>query len=137
MKPVGRPFIGRISPLVKYQSPSILWGLFILLILLLPGSKVENILLFEIIPADKMIHFILFLILSLFNTVGWFKYKGDLISKGMKYLKTILYCGFFAGATELLQMVANTEREADWLDFLTNILGILSGILIFKIIYKK
>lgn len=137
MKPVGRPFIGQISPLVKYQSPSILWGLFILLILLLPGSKVDNLLLFDIIPADKMVHFILFMILSLFNTVGWFKLKGDIISKGRKYLSTIIFCGLFAGTTEILQMVVATEREADWFDFLTNLLGTMFGIVIFKIIYKK
>lgn len=137
MKPVGRPFIGQISPLVKYQSPSILWGLFILLILLLPGSKVDNLLLFDIIPADKMVHFILFMILSLFNTVGWFKLKGDIISNGKKYLSTIIFCGLFAGTTEILQMVVATEREADWFDFLTNLLGTLFGIVIFKIIYKK
>jgi len=45
-------------PLLKYQSPSLLWGLFICLILLVPSNQIDSGMLFGFIQTDKAIHFV-------------------------------------------------------------------------------
>lgn len=76
------------------------------------------------IPADKVVHFTMFLP---FPILGYFSFRGE--GKALQW--KLLLCAFAAGcviacATELIQS-AIPYRDGDIKDFLADLLGLLTG----------
>lgn len=128
-------FVKRISPFFKYQSPALLWGLFICLLLLLPIGDAETSYVFGIIPFDKLVHFVLFSFFALFTRVGWAKwYRNDFFVRKANTW-TIIEGVVFAFLTETLQQFTH-YRTFSWFDICADAVGVLFGLLLFIVIYK-
>lgn len=128
-------FVKQTLPFLKYQSPALLWGLFICLLLLLPGNEAENVTLFGKLPADKVVHFVLFSFFALFARVGWAKWYGkDMRPYRANYFT--LYAGTgLAFLTEVMQFFTG-YRTFSLQDILADMAGVLFGLLLFLILYK-
>jgi len=136
MNSLNSSFSKRTLPFLKYQSPALLWGLFISLILLLPSDNIEDDLLFGVIPQDKIVHFVLFAVFSLLNRVGWAKfYRCDFYPKKSTIL-VLLFSLAFAFLTELLQLLLTDYRFFSFADIAADFAGAIFGLLLFQIIYK-
>lgn len=136
MLAIRHTFVKRVFPFVKYQSPALLWGLFICLLLLLPGGQIRPHLLFGFLPQDKVVHLVLFSLFALFNRVGWAKwYRCDYIPKRANAL-TLIFSLSFALFTELLQHYTTQNRFFSLGDLLADAIGALFGLLLFQLIYK-
>ncbi len=59
-----------MNSFIKYNSPSLLWALAILIMCLLPGKDIPGLGIFEF---DKIVHFIIYLLLALMMYYGWKK----------------------------------------------------------------
>jgi glycopeptide antibiotics resistance protein len=129
-------FSKSLKPFVKYQSPALLWGLFICVILLLPSDNISNNLIMGFIPSDKLIHFVLFGILGLFIRVGWAKYYSFFKNSLKPVIYTLISGLIWAIATEILQGVLTDYRHMDILDMTANFSGILASFLLYYIVYK-
>jgi hypothetical protein len=129
-------FVKRIFPFIKYQSPAILWGLFICLLLFLPGGQLRPYLFLGFIPQDKIVHFVLFSFFALFNRVGWAKwYRCDYVPKRATRF-TFFGSLLFAFFTELLQHFAALDRMFSLGDIVADSLGALFGLFVFQLLYK-
>ncbi|MEJ1965138.1 MAG: VanZ family protein [Gammaproteobacteria bacterium] len=73
----------------------------------------------EILPSDKAMHFSGYCILAL-----WF--AG--VARRSRYLVVGLALIALGGSLEILQGVMHEGRTADWLDFLANSAGIVTGL---------
>ncbi|MCK9481519.1 MAG: VanZ family protein [Bacteroidia bacterium] len=128
-------FVKRTIPFFKYQSPALLWGLFICLILLLPIGDTGTTLLFGFFPVDKLVHVVLFSFFALFSRVGWAKwYRNDFFVKKANTWTVIEGVGL-AFLTESLQELT-FYRTFSFLDIVADIAGISLGLLLFILIYK-
>lgn len=129
-------FTKSYKPFVKYQSPALLWGLFICVILLLPSDNISSNLIIGYVPADKLIHFVLFGILGLLIRVGWAKYYSFFKNSLKPVIYTLILGLIWAIASEIMQGVLTDYRHMDILDMIANFAGILASFLLYYIVYK-
>ncbi len=106
--------------------------LVISLLSLLPLKDVNKTPLFNITHIDKVVHFVMYLILSAFLIQGISRYRTRL-----KPLIQILYTAglvvIYGGIIEYIQLAYITLREGDLIDFFFNIAGCLCGIALYRI----
>lgn len=89
-----------------------------------------------IIPTDKLIHFVLFVILGLFIRVGWVKYYSFFKTSIKPVIYTLIIGLVWAIATETMQGFFTDYRQMDMLDMTANFAGILASFPLYYVVYK-
>lgn len=111
---------------LKYFLPSFIWALIILVITLLPGSKIPAISLLKLKFADKIIHFSMFFVFATLLSLGFY------FQKNLKVYIVLIYSFsvslILASLTEILQHYMITGRKGDFLDMTANLAGIIAGL---------
>lgn len=111
-----------IKLLIKYKF-SILYGIFVLVLSLLPFKSAPGSSFFNIPYSDKIAHFVLYGILAFIMILETHhKYL-----KVWEYLIIISVCLFFGGIIELLQMTLPGRSGELW-DLVANFSGSLTAI---------
>ena len=106
----------------------IIWALFILLISAAPGSSIDKISFWEVLFLDKIIHLIIYYILTILLINGIREYNLNL-SKKIIVIISVATGILYGGLIELLQKYIFVERSAEILDFIANSTGaIIAGI---------
>jgi len=123
--------------IVRSFYPSLFWMGVIFFLSIIPGSDLPNFSFWRIFSMDKLIHAILFSILSfqLMNACIR-QYNHTFIRKNSVIIAlagAIIYGGF----VELYQDMYLIDRYGNWLDILANIVGAVAGVAIFRIIFFK
>lgn len=116
-----------MQKLLKYQSFTLAWAFFILVICCISlGKASESHLFFK--GFDKLTHTGLFFVLTVLTFYGIIR-KQMHIRFSAFILVVVLFCMFlFGGAIELLQWKVFTYRSAEWNDLFCDVLGSLMGI---------
>lgn len=112
----------------QYNLLTIIWSIIIIILCCIPGKEFPEASIFEIPHLDKIVHFILYFILSIIGVKG--------VSKQTKFpfLYVLLY-GVMLGITiEIVQNYFIPFRDGNLFDALANILG--SGVGLTFIYYK-
>ncbi|MEI8005585.1 MAG: VanZ family protein [Bacteroidota bacterium] len=118
-----------MTTFLKNNSWSILWGLFILVLLMMPGNDIPRVPMWiERLHPDKAVHLFIFAVFA-FLLVNGFRKPGS-PSFIIKYalLLAMLISIFIGGTTELLQGWIIPLRTADWKDFYADGIGTLTVI---------
>jgi len=110
------------------NSPWLLWGLFILVLVCIPGDRLPEVPdLISIFEPDKLIHLFLFLIFTWLMMGGLAKQERYLLT-GHKLAFICLLTGtIFGGGSELLQHFFIPGRIASIPDFIANEAGCFAG----------
>jgi VanZ family protein len=82
--------------------------------------------------ADKIVHFLIYLV---FMSVVIFEHRSSAGKPGQLILLS-LFPVLFGSLMELLQAFLTSSRSGSWLDFLANLAGIFTAILISFLIKK-
>lgn len=124
-------------PNILYKIPRYISTIFILVIVcslsLMPDNDVNrHITLFK--GADKIIHFCMYLALCFVFCFDYYR------SNNIKHQILILCVAALSaitigGVIEILQNVMQMGRHGDWLDFIVNTAGVITGICIGKKIF--
>ena len=123
---------------VRYwQLGFMAWCMAMLLILFLPGSEVPNSKIFLIPYIDKIVHFIVFLILSIlaFKVIESACYSIQGCRHKREGVLTFMTLGsllLFAGLSEVIQEVLIPGRSGDLWDFVADSCGIIAGIVVWR-----
>ncbi len=114
---------------IKKFTLSILLLIVIAYLSLMPTTNVSNIKLFH--HQDKIIHMLMYLILSLSILYGFYKQI-----KLFKYFKltSVVIAGLYGILLEFCQAYFTINRECELLDSLANIIGAILSIIIFNIL---
>ena len=122
---------------LRYNLPGIIWGIFIFVLLSMPGSDVPHFEFLRFLPMDKIIHFIIFSIFSFLLSVGFLRQY----SYPFLQLKAIIFAfciSFVYGSVmEWLQGIVFEDRTSDWIDFIMNLCGTISGLCTFALLKTK
>lgn len=120
---------------IKYHIFTIIWGLIITSIILIPGGSLPNLEFFNLLGLDKLVHFFAFAILTLMMIIGLSKQYSD----GC-YHFNIFYLTIFSliGYGILLEFIQRyiPERNFEIWDAVANGLGVIFGRVLFFMIYK-
>ncbi len=116
-----------MQKLLKNQSLTLLWALFILFICSVSlGKAGESPMFFK--GFDKLTHTGLFFVLTVLTFYGLIRKQGH-IRFTASILAIILVIMFlFGGAIEILQWKVFTYRSAEWNDLFCDVLGSSMGI---------
>ncbi|PIQ15073.1 MAG: VanZ family protein [Flavobacteriales bacterium CG18_big_fil_WC_8_21_14_2_50_32_9] len=121
----------RIRPFI----PALIW---LIIIIVLSGYPGKNLPKAPFDEFDKLVHLIIYAILSFLSIMGFSKQsKSFLLSKNLQYFSSILFSVFAGGVIELLQQYVFINRYGDWLDFIANSIGAVIGVFGFYFISKK
>lgn len=122
--------------IIQNYYRSLIIAVIILILTMLPGDSIRPVMIFPFHFLDKLAHFFVFMVLSIFLFADIKKNNNKL--SNIKVLFLVLLINIFYGATiEVLQSVITIDRSAELLDLAANSLGILTGVLLqikFKII---
>jgi VanZ family protein len=120
---------------LKYNKTGLAWSLVILFLSIMPGRQIDSPFVFPHI--DKLVHFIMYALQSLFFIVGFYKQNSFFIVK--KYpIYIALGVSFIYGiAMELMQHFFIADRYFEWGDIAANGIGCIGGFLLFRLIFGK
>ncbi|MCX6286736.1 MAG: VanZ family protein [Bacteroidetes bacterium] len=109
---------------------SILWGLFILILTLMPGDAIPRVPVWiDRLHPDKLIHLFIFAVF-VFLLIGGFDRSGNPgFVRNYAVFWAVAISLFIGGATELLQGWVIPMRTADWKDFFADAAGTLGVVI--------
>lgn len=121
--------------MLRFILPSTIWTAFVVIISLVPSSNV-NLKEFQFEGVDKIAHFIMYTLLSLFWAIG-LKRQNISVALRRNAFKVCVFGGFFLSlVVEIIQEVFIFTRHFEVLDLIANGIGCIFGIVLFKIIYQ-
>lgn len=113
--------------LLKYQSLTLSWALFILIICTVHlGKAGESHLFFA--GFDKLTHTGLFFVFTILTFFGLMRKQGVFRFPASVFFTVLAIVFLFGGAIEILQWKFFTYRSGDWNDLFCDLLGSLMGI---------
>ncbi len=117
----------------RFNLFTILWAIVIFLLILMPGQQMPEI--GDLFSFDKLAHLGVFCILSFLMIVGFNKqYKYPVLKRyAIKF--SLIISLFYASVLELGQSVV-PDRYANFYDLAFNLTGVLTGYVLFILIYK-
>ena len=115
--------------------PAFAWACIVAILCLLPQSVFYEPGFLQNLPADKIVHFVMFFILSF---LAW---RGVQIKKfvplNIWFLFVFLMLIAYGGLTELAQDWLTKTRHTEFFDFLADFVGVLFGLFFYLIIAKR
>jgi VanZ family protein len=115
---------------------SLIWAILILILSSIPGGSLPKSSLFMNIPnLDKIIHAGLYLPLAFFIGAEFDLSKKALVRLAGPLL-TMLIVSFYGGLIEILQGSLFSNRSADIVDFLADVIGGLVGLTIYFLFFR-
>ena len=112
---------------------TIIWAFIIALILFAPGDRLTDKYNLKINHLDKIIHYLLFLVLEILILHDYNLKRKTLFYKE-KILITLVIL-IYAALTELIQSLFITQREGTLIDYIADVFGIITGMLLY-FLYK-
>ncbi len=113
-----------MSSFLKYNVASLLWALLILALCLMPGKDLPSI---TILEFDKLVHFLIYLLLALLMYYGWKKQDSFLSLHHHTVMKILAITFIYGFAVEVIQELFTADRHFDIFDALANSTGAAAG----------
>ena len=112
--------------------PALLWALLILALCALPGSTIPHLKFLDWLRPDKIVHFILFGVLSFLIIRGLLEQTSypRLIPPARKV--AVVFSGIYGIVIELLQEYVFTSRTGEVYDAVADFIGALIGLWFFN-----
>lgn len=122
---------------LKYTFlPFIVYLVIFYLCCLIPPSDVPSVEFDFFIPADKIVHYLMYLGLSGVTAINYIYLKNGKIVMSKMLIYAFLLPILYGGLIEILQANFFSPRTGDWADFLADVLGSLSAFPI-AVLFKK
>ncbi|MBK7149023.1 MAG: VanZ family protein [Bacteroidetes bacterium] len=118
----------------KYNWPSILWAVFILLLCLTPGSTLPS---FNLFQVDKLAHLVVYAILAMLLYYGWKNQSAFPYLHRQVFVKILAGTFCYGLAIEYMQALFTVDRQYDFDDAIANSVGALVGSLLVIYVLPK
>ena len=137
LRPTKPRLVNPLDRLTRNSYPGILCGIIILILTGLPGSVFPRVK--PVVGFDKVVHFFMYAVFAFACVWG---YRKQYVARDMSYKKKALLVALavsiaYGGLTELMQEYFVPMRTGDWIDFLADTMGTLSGILVFYLFFRQ
>ena len=122
---------------LRHMIWSFLWIIIVGFMYAIPGQDLPSISFWDVLNFDKAAHFLVFLILNLTIIVGLRRQQRYPYLKRNAVSVAAVFALIYGGTLEIMQGWVFVGRTSDVLDFLANSIGILFGMLFYRILYGK
>ncbi len=122
---------------LKSLRSALLWALFILIICGIPGQRIPHLDFLDWLRPDKIVHLIVFGILSYLLIKGFLKQDAIHFLRTNPRLSSLLISCVYGCVIEILQEYIFIHRSGDVRDAAADAIGALIGIWIFNYKAKK
>jgi len=116
---------------LKFFIPALVWSVVIFLAISLPAGAIPKTGLLKIPHFDKIIHALMFFILAVFLSFGFFKQSPISSLQKNYFLLAILTGIIYGAATEGFQYFWFSSRHGNFYDFFANAFGTVFGVILF------
>ena len=114
----------------KNTYPALLWAALILALTLSPAPDLPKVKWINIPHADKIVHFVLFAVLYILLMHGLMKQHAyEFYSRAV--LWSIIVVILYGAATEILQAILPSGRDADIIDWLADYAGTVFACIVY------
>ena len=121
----------------RFNIAGIAWAIFIFILCAIPGYSIPKYDWAELLSIDKLIHTILFAVLSVLFMRG-FKKQDDFPALRLHTIPFVfLFCIAYGGSLELMQAYCFIDRSGSWFDFIANSAGTVTGYFVYIYLRKK
>lgn len=119
---------------MKHQLPALAWAIFILVLCTSSNGGFQSHTIFGI-PTDKLGHAFIFSVLVYFIMLGLIKqWRFSFLLNKIRIIAVVIAI-IYGVAIELIQHYLTDDRIGDYWDLLADIIGALSGWLMFHTVY--
>ena len=98
-----------------------------------PGNQLPKVVIWQF---DKLVHTVMYGILSFFLLIPYSKQFSEKDSRFKIGLFIILFGIFYGGFMEILQNNIFINRSGNWYDFIANTIGAVLGVLMYPLVIK-
>ena len=129
--------VNLLEKLTRNSIPGVLCGIVILILTGLPGSLLPRVK--PTIGIDKVVHTFMY---AGFAYACLWGYRKQFVSNGLVYRRkaiilTVIISIIHGSLTELMQEYFIPKRSGDWFDFLSDIIGMGIGVLVFYLFFRR
>ncbi len=121
----------RESRFVRWYLPPVVWGSLLLILTSLPKLTPPSL---GVQLQDKIYHF------AFYAVLGFLWVRAATEGKKARFCfalrSSLLFASLFAALDELHQLLI-PGRFADFADFIANVVGLIAGVFVFKILFNK
>ena len=121
----------RKSRFVRWYLPPVVWGSLLLILTSLPKLTPPSL---GVQLQDKIYHF------AFYAVLGFLWVRAATEGKKARFCfalwSSLLFASLFAALDELHQLLI-PGRFADFADFIANVVGLIAGVFVFKILFNK
>lgn len=121
----------------RHNYPAFLWAVLILVLTLSPAPALPEVKWIHIPHADKIVHAGLFGVQYFLLIRGLMKQQGAQGFYSRMVLRVIIIVILFGAATEILQAIVPTNRDADFFDWLADCAGTGMAYFVFGFWYRR
>jgi VanZ family protein len=122
---------------LKKMWPALLWALFILALCGLPGSAIPELSFLDWLKPDKIIHLVLFGVLSFLLIKGLNGYYSSSIQATNAKTFAVIVSSLYGVIVEILQEYFFEDRHGDMFDAIADALGALLGVPFYNFWIKR
>ena len=122
---------------LRHNRAAISWALFIFILCVLPSSAIPHYSWTDLFSVDKIVHAFLFAVLILLFIRGFKRQTRYPSLQPPAYIILVLISVFYGGFLELFQNYILTDRSGSWFDWIADVFGGISGIIINNYLKKK
>ena len=121
----------------KYNIFAFGWALIIFFLAILPADYSGTFLFFDTVPADKVLHFISYMVLVYLFLIGFNKQYQYALLNYYPVLSAIVISLVYGMILEVIQGTLIPDRTFELADILANFTGGIAGSALFTLIYFK
>ena len=122
---------------LRYIMPSLFWTVVIIFLYALPGNNLPGTKLWDMLPLDKVAHFVVFGLYSCMMCIGLTKQNALPIKRLSPSQHAVIWGLVFGSILEAIQGAVFIQRTTDIMDMLANGAGIFMGYVIFALLYSR
>jgi VanZ family protein len=112
--------------------PSVVWSLIILWIICMPGSTIPKVPFVNIPHFDKLVHAAIFAVFAFLLNFGLYRQENPFLKKH-HYTISLIIGVIYGLGTEWIQLNFIPGRSGEFFDWVADIAGTISGILMFHL----
>ena len=116
---------------IWYLTPAMAWMIIITLASLISARRISEIITVDVFNLDKVIHLIIYLVLSVLLCWGILKYSNSTKLNISNIVYVFLFSSGLGILMEILQYQITSTRHFDMYDIIANIIGAFIGCVIF------
>lgn len=124
-----------INIIMKFWK-AISWGILIIVLSMMSSSSIEKIAIFKFRHIDKVVHFCLYFVFTIFLISGFKRNNYNVYLKPARLIIIILIFTSFGILMEIFQLEFTTTRSAELLDFVADAVGGIAAVLVYQKLIK-